>query len=431
MSGSLEETAVLEGHGPVFRRRPVWSWALVDWANSAFATTVMAGFFPVFFKQYWSAGVEVTESTFRLGLANTVASFVIAVGAPLLGAVADRAGRRMFLLVLATFLGATMSAGLYWASQGQWQLATALYVVGSLGFWWNSQFSDSLLTDVAAPHEYDAVSSFGYAMGYLGGGLLFIVNVLMVTQPAWFGLADAAAGVRTSFLTVGVWWVLFTVPAMLFVREVRPAVRPRVLRAMREGVDELLGTLRRVRQHRALLAFLLAYWFYIDGVNTVIKMAVDYGLSIGLPSAALLQALLLTQFVAFPASMGFGVIGRKFGPRAGIFLAIGVYAIATVAATFMTTARDFYALAVVIGLVQGGIQSLSRSYFGRLVPAGHAGEYFGFYNMMGKFASVLGPLLAGVTALLTRDPRLSILSIALLFIVGALLLARVPREVQG
>ena len=431
MSGNLEPSAAPAGHGPVFRRRPVWSWALVDWANSAFATTVMAGFFPVFFKQYWSAGVEVTESTFRLGLANTVASFVIAVGAPLLGAVADRAGRRMFLLVLATFLGSTMSAGLYWAGQGQWQLATALYVVGSLGFWWNSQFSDSLLTDVAAPHEYDAVSSFGYAMGYLGGGLLFIVNVLMVTQPAWFGLADAAAGVRTSFLTVGIWWVLFTVPAMLFVREVRPAVRPSVLRAMREGVAELLGTLRHVRQHRALLAFLLAYWFYIDGVNTVIKMAVDYGLSIGLPSAALLQALLLTQFVAFPASMGFGVIGRRFGPRSGIFLAIGVYAVATVAATFMTTEGDFYALAVVIGLVQGGIQSLSRSYFGRLVPAGHAGEYFGFYNMMGKFASVLGPLLAGITALLTRDPRLSILSIALLFVIGALLLARVPRDAQG
>ncbi len=412
----------------VLLRRPVWSWALVDWANSAFATTVMAGFFPVFFKQYWSVGVEVTESTFRLGIANTIASAFIALGAPLLGAVADRAGRRMFLLMLATFLGATMSCGLYWAGQGQWELASALYVLGSLGFWWNSQFSDSLLTDVAEPAEYDFVSAYGYAMGYLGGGLLFIANVLMVTQPAWFGLKDAAEGVRLSFLTVGVWWVLFTVPAMLFVREVRPAVRPTVWRAMVEGVTELRGTLSGLRSHRTLLAFLLAYWFYIDGVNTVIKMAVDYGLSIGLPSAALLKALLLTQFVGFPASIAFGALGRKWGPRTGIFIAIAVYAAATVAATFLKTENDFYLLAAVIGLVQGGIQSLSRAYFGRLVPAGRAGEYFGFYNMMGKFASVLGPLLAGVTALLTRDPRLSILSIALLFVIGALLLARVPRD---
>lgn len=412
----------------VLRRRPVWSWSLIDWANSAFATTVMAGFFPVFFKEYWSAGVEVTESTFRLGIANTIASAFIALGAPLLGAVADRAGRRMALLMLATFLGATMSCGLYWAGQGQWEVASALYVLGSLGFWWNSQFSDSLLTDVAAPAEYDFVSAYGYAMGYLGGGVLFIVNVLMVTQPAWFGLADAAEGVRLSFLTVGVWWVLFTLPAMLFVREVRPAVRPTVWRAMAEGVAELRGTLRSLRGHRTLLAFLLAYWFYIDGVNTVIKMAVDYGLSIGLPSAALLKALLLTQFVGFPASVAFGYLGRKWGPRTGIFIAIGVYFGATVAATFLQTENDFYALAAVIGLVQGGIQSLSRSYFGRLVPAGRAGEYFGFYNMMGKFASVLGPLLAGVTALLTRDPRLSILSVAVLFVIGAALLARVPRD---
>ena len=412
----------------VLLRRPVWSWALVDWANSAFATTVMAGFFPVFFKQYWSVGVEVTESTFRLGIANTIASAFIALGAPLLGAVADRAGRRMFLLMLATFLGATMSCGLYWAGQGQWELASALYVLGSLGFWWNSQFSDSLLTDVAEPAEYDFVSAYGYAMGYLGGGVLFIANVLMVTQPAWFGLKDAAEGVRLSFLTVGVWWVLFTVPAMLFVREVRPSVRPTVWRAMVEGVTELRGTLSGLRSHRTLLAFLLAYWFYIDGVNTVIKMAVDYGLSIGLPSDALLKALLLTQFVGFPAALAFGALGRKWGPRTGIFIAIAVYTGATVAASFLRTENDFYALAVVIGLVQGGIQSLSRSYFGRLVPPGRAGEYFGFYNMMGKFASVLGPLLAGVTAVLTRDPRLSILSVAVLFVIGAALLARVPRD---
>jgi MFS transporter, UMF1 family len=415
----------------VLLRRPVVSWALVDWANSAFATTVMAGFFPVFFKQYWSAGAEVTESTARLAFANSATSLLVALCAPLLGAVADRAGRRISLLAMATVLGAAMTGGLYFVGKGEWPMAVALYAAASLGFWGGNQFYDSLITDVATPREFDLVSAYGYSMGYLGGGLLFLVNVLMVTQPALFGLADAGEGVRVAFLTVAAWWLLFTIPALLFVKEQAPAVRPPVARAIREGIAELRGTLTHLRQHRTVVAFLLAYWFYIDGVNTIIKMAVDYGLSLGLPSNALIKALLLTQFVAFPAALAFGALARRTGPRTGIFIAIGVYTAATIGAAFLHTETHFYILAVVIGLVQGGIQSLSRSYYGRLVPAGKSGEFFGFYNMMGKFASVLGPALAGVTALLTRDPRMAIVSIALLFVIGAVLLARVPADAHA
>lgn len=415
----------------VLLRRPVLSWALLDWANSAFATTVMAGFFPVFFKQYWSAGAEVTESTARLAFANSATSLLVALSAPLLGAVADRAGRRISLLALATVLGAAMTGGLYFVGRGEWPMAVALYAAASLGFWGGNQFYDSLITDVAKPAEMDLVSAYGYSMGYLGGGLLFLVNVLMVTQPALFGLADAGEGVRIAFLTVAAWWLLFTVPALLFVKEQVPAVRPPVGRAIREGIAELRTTLTHLRQHRTVVAFLLAYWFYIDGVNTIIKMAVDYGLSLGLPSNALIKALLLTQFVAFPAALAFGAMARRTGPRTGIFIAIGVYAAATVGAAFLQTEQHFYVLAVVIGLVQGGIQSLSRSYYGRLVPPGKSGEFFGFYNMMGKFASVLGPALAGLTALLTRDPRMAIVSIALLFVIGAVLLARVPADAHA
>jgi UMF1 family MFS transporter len=410
-------------------RRPVVAWALYDWANSAFATTVMAGFFPVFFKQYWSIGVEASVSTFRLGLANGVASFVIAVLAPLLGAIADRGGVRVRLLALATVLGAASTGGLYLVQEGQWQLAAVLYGIASLGFWSGVTFYDALLLDVAEDrNELDMVSSFGYALGYIGGGLLFAFNVYMTLRPGAFGLESAADAVRLSFLSVAAWWVLFSVPVVLFVREARPAQPLGIAAASRAGLRELRVTVEHIRAYKPLVWFLFAYWLYIDGVNTVIKMAVDYGLSLGFPQQSLIAALLLTQFVAFPAALAFGWLGSKIGARNGIFLALAVYAGATIGAYRMDSSFDFYALAVTIGLVQGGVQALSRSYFGSLVPAGKQGEFFGFYNMMGKFAAVLGPMLVGFTALATGSTRAGILSVVLLFVVGAALLWRARIE---
>ena len=404
------------------RRRPVLAWAFYDWANSAFATTVMAGFFPVFFKQHWNLGVPVTESTFRLGLTSGIASALIALVAPVLGAIADRSGARVRLLMGFTVMGAAATAALALVPAGQWQVAAALYLAGSLGFWAGIVFSDSLLLHVAEPREYDLVSGFGYAMGYLGGGLLFAVNVAMTLRPAWFGLADAAQAVKVSFVMVGLWWLIFALPLAFSVREQATGTRLAPSAAVRQGFGELARTLREIRRYRPILWFLAAYWLYIDGVNTVIKMAVDYGLSLGFEAAQLLAALLLTQFVAFPAALAFGWLGQRIGARKGIFVALAVYAAATCYAYFLRDVRDFYLLAVVIGLVQGGVQSLSRSYFGRLVPEGKSSEFFGFYNMMGKFAAVIGPLLTGVVAKLTGDPRLSILSILLLFVAGAALL---------
>lgn len=410
-------------------RRPVVGWAMYDWANSAFATTVMAGFFPVYFKQYWNAGVLASESTFRLGLANGLASVVVALLAPVVGAIADKSGARVKLLLLFTVLGAALTCALFLVERGDWQAAALLYAGASLGFWGGNQFYDSLLTDVAEPEDYDLVSGFGYSLGYLGGGLLFVVNVLMVTKPDAFGIADASAAVKLSFVTVGVWWLLFSVPTVLFVKERRTAAPLPAAAAVRAGLRELVDTLAHVRANRNLLWFLLAYWFYIDGVNTIIKMAVDYGLSLGLPQAGLMKALLLTQFVGFPAALAFGWLGSRLGARTGIFVAIAVYAGAAGYAYFLRTEAQFYGLAVVIGLVQGGIQSLSRALYGRLVPAGKAGEFFGFYNMMGKAAAIIGPLLSGTVTLLTGDPRLGIVSIVLLFVVGGAFLARVrePR----
>jgi len=411
----------------VLRRRPVVAWAFYDWANSAFATTVMAGFFPVFFKEYWNAGVAATESTFRLGLLNGIGAAVIALLAPVLGAIADRAGSRVRMLLLATLLGCAATAGLALVAQGHWVTAALLYMLASLGFWGGVVFNDSLLLHVAEPDEYDLVSGYGYSLGYLGGGLLFAINVFMTLKPQLFGLADAGEAVRMSFVMVGAWWLLFAMPCVLVVKERRTVASVGVAEAIRRGMHELHNTLGEVRRYRPVLWFLAAYFLYIDGVNTVIKMAVDYGLSLGFGPADLMKALLLTQFVGFPAALAFGLLGRRIGARRGIFLALTVYAAVTCYAYFIDSARDFYVLAVAVGLVQGGIQSLSRSYFGRLVPTGKSAEFFGFYNMMGKFAAVLGPLLMAVTALLTGNSRLSILSILALFVAGGTLLVLAAR----
>jgi MFS transporter, UMF1 family len=409
----------------ILTRRAVFGWAMYDWANSSFATTVMAGFFPLFFKQYWNVGVAATESTFRLGIANGIASFVVAFMAPLIGAIADKGGARVRLLGLFTALGAILTVGFYFVGKGDWSTAAILYIGASLGFWGGNQFYDSLLTDVAEQSEYDLVSGYGFALGYLGGGLLFALNVAMVTHPAWFGLADAGAAVRWSFVSVGVWWMLFTFFPLTLVRERRAQEPLPAMAAIRAGGRELLVTIRNLRGETTLLWFLLAYWFYIDGVNTIIKMAVDYGLSLGLQQTSLITALLLVQFVGFPAALAFGWLGQKIGARTGILIGIAVYAGIAGYAYFLKSETEFFVMALIIGLVQGGIQSLSRSLFGRLVPVGKAGEFFGFYNLMGKAAAILGPTLTGVVALLTHDSRLAILSIVILFVIGAVFLLRV------
>jgi UMF1 family MFS transporter len=408
-------------------RRRILSWAFYDWANSAFATTVMAGFFPVFFKQYWSSGLTTADSTFYLGAVNSLASLIIVLLAPMLGAIADQiSARRRFLLVF-TCLGVLASAALYWVAQGFWPAALALYLLGILGFSGANVFYDALLMDAAPASRFDQVSALGFALGYLGGGLLFAFNVLMTLQPNWFGLENAAQAVRYAFLSVALWWALFAVPLFLFVPERAAPRQVRWQQAVRGGFAQLWSTLRHVREMPQVSLFLLAYWLYIDGVDTVVRMAVDYGLALGFQANSLMVALLITQFVGFPAALVFGRLGASRGPKQGIMLGIFVYLLVVLWAFQMASEWEFYALAVAIGLVQGGIQALSRSLYARLIPAARSGEFFGFYNMLGKFAAVLGPITVGWVAVVSGSARLSILSISLFFIAGALLLARVQE----
>ncbi|MBN2397784.1 MAG: MFS transporter [Deltaproteobacteria bacterium] len=417
-------------------RKSIISWALYDWANSAFATTVMAAFFPIFFKKFWSAGVDPVESTAKLGLANSIAGMLVALCAPVLGAIADRGGAKKKFLLFFAFMGVVMTASLYLVSQGDWVLAIAVYVLATVGFSGGNIFYDSLLPAVASDKRMDFVSALGFSLGYLGGGLLFALNVTMTLKPALFGFADAGTAVRFSFLSVAAWWALFSIPVFLFVRE--PAGEKTVAAgaAVAGGLRQLRRTFEEIRHLRVIFLFLIAYWLYIDGVDTIIRMALDYGMSIGFDSNDLILALLITQFVGFPSAIAFGYLGGKIGTKRSIYIAIAVYLCVTIYASFITRASEFYVLAIVIGLVQGGIQALSRSLYARMIPVDKAGEFFGFYNLIGKFSVVAGPIFIGVTALLVRSmgyssdiaSRVSITSIAVLFVAGAVLLFFVDEK---
>jgi UMF1 family MFS transporter len=408
--------------------RKILSWALYDWANSAYATVVMAGFFPVFFKQYWAAGLSVNESTFALGAANSLGSVLIALCAPVLGAIADRAGARIRLLLFFTVIGAAATAALYLVTQGDYVAALALYVIATLGFMGGNLFYDALIVEVAPEDRYDRVSAWGYALGYLGGGLLFAVLVAMAVYPQRFGFADGAQVVRLSFIVTAVWWLVFSLPVLLFVQEKKAAVPATLAATIRGGFGQFLATLRHLRQMRVIMLFLVAYWLYIDGVDTIIRMAVDYGLALGFNSNDLITALLITQFIGFPAAVVFGRLGERLGTKGAIYIAIAVYMGVTVWAAFIDSVLEFYQIAVVIGLVQGGIQSLSRSLYARLIPPDKTAEFFGFYNMLGKFATVIGPIAMGWVGLLTGSARFSVLALLVLFGLGAVLLHFVDIE---
>lgn len=412
----------------ILSRRPVLAWALYDWANSAFATTVIAVFFPVYYSTL-TADMDAQDSQFWFTLTLSASSLLIAVAAPLLGAIADHCGGRKKFLATFAMLGILMSVALVWVHAGLWWMGLLLYGFGSIGFSGANIFYDSLLMEVADEAEYDMVSAYGYALGYIGGGLLFTLNVLMVTQPSWFGFPSAAVALSASFISVAAWWGIFMLPLLLTVKEpVRPN-RPHLRLAIKKGLTQLLHTCRELRQMKTLLLFLVAYWFYIDGVNTIIKIAVFFGDRIlGLPHESLIIAVLLTQFVAFPATLLFGYLGSKIGAQRGILIGLLVYlAVVIYAWQWLDSSTDFYYLAIAIGLVQGGVQSLSRSLYARLVPPNRISEFFGFFNMVGKFAAIFGPLLIAMTPLVIvrATARDSILSLLGLFLIGGYLLSRV------
>ena len=409
-------------------KKTVISWALYDWANSAFAVTVIAGFFPIFLKLYWAAEVSPQESTYYLGLANSSAGLILFIFAPILGAISDHSQSKKRFLFFFSYLGILTCSGLAFIAKGNWQWALSLYILAFIGFTQGETFYNSLLTSVATIKQLDFISSLGYASGYIGGGLFFLFSVIMYLKPEWFGIASSVTSIKLSFILVGIWWALFSLPIFLLFKEKKLGGARGVFSSISQGIKQLKNTAKQIKQHKKIFYFLIAYWFYIDGATTLIKMAVDYGVALGFPPSSLIIALLLVQFVAFPATLLYYKFGQFIGVKRAILLAILAYSVATVLGAFISTPLHFYLLAIVIGCFQGGLFALSRSYYAKLIPQNQEGEFFGFFSMWTRFASLLGPFLVGIVAKYSGNSRIAILAIVILFLIGAFLFYRTTDD---
>jgi len=409
--------------------KSAWSWALYDWANSAFATTVMAGFFPIFFKSYWASDLSDAESTFAIGSVNSLVGLIIAFSAPILGAFADAGESKRKFLFSFGLLGIITTGYLFFIPDSSWQLAIVFYGLGVIGFSGANVFYDSLLVTVSKEEERNRTSALGFSLGYLGGGILFLINVIMYLYPSWFGLKNQIDAVLWSFMLVALWWFIFSLPIYLNVKEpIQSSSSKSINRIVKEAFSSLLNTARSIKEYKSAVIFLLAYFLYMDGVDTIIRMATSYGSDIGLSATSMIQALLLTQFVGFPATLVFGYYADKFGYKYSLSFAIIVYIFVVLFSSQMDTAMEFYVVACVVGLVQGGVQAISRSFFSTLIPTNKAAEFFGFYNFIGKSSVFIGPFMVSGIALVSGNPSYGILSLLILFIPGLILLWMVPNK---
>ena len=411
-------------------KKTVFGWTMYDWANSAFATTIMAAVLPTFYSTVAGASLEKTTATAYWGYTQSIAMLIVAVIAPILGATADYSRSKKKFLTFFIFLGAISTGFLYYAGEGDYLFVSALFIIGMLGFSGGNVFYDAFLPEIAPKEKMDYVSSKGYAYGYLGGGLLLLINLLMILKPALFGISDTLTATKLSFLSVGIWWLLFSVPLFKYVHEDKTnADIKRVKKSyFTVGIQRVKNTIKDLKQYKELLKFLVAFWLYNDGISTIIKMATIYGSEIGIDTNDLITALLITQFVGFPFALLFGKMAGKIGSKKSLYLALWTYVLITIFGYFMQTAVHFYILAVVVGFVQGGSQAISRSIFGSMVPIRKTAEFFGFYSISSKFAAIFGPAIFGFVALTTGSSRNAIFSLIIFFLVGIWLLSKVDIE---
>jgi len=407
-------------------KRIINAWCLYDWGSSAFSTTIEAAVLPVYFEQVVAASLAANLATVYWGYTNAVSLLIIALLAPVLGSIADYAGSKKRLLVSFAVIGILATALMVLIQAGDWPLALVLFLFGTIGLGGSYVFYDALLPHVARSEDIDYVSSKGYALGYLGGGILLAINIVMI-QVLFKG---STLGPRLSFLTVAIWWAIFTIPLLRHVPE-PPADTAGLgvgINPLTAGFRRLRQTFRDLRKYRQLFFFLVAFWLYNDGIGTIIKMATIYGSEIGIKMIDLIGALLLTQFVGIPFSLLFGKFSGKIGTKRAIMLGLGWYTLIAIAGYFMSRAWHFWVLAFMVGMVQGGTQALSRSLFGLMAPKARSGEFFGFYDVSSKFAGIAGPFLFALVGQLTGSSRLSIISLIIFFIGGIVLLSRVNEK---
>jgi MFS transporter, UMF1 family len=406
------------------------AWAMYDWANSAVQCTIITAVFPIYFASVAGADLPPAVATERFATATTLALVIVAVMAPILGAYADYAGAKKRLLAVFLAIGVSATAAMFFITRGEWQFAALLFIIVNIGVSASFVFYDSLLPHIAGPDEMDRVSSAGYALGYVGGGLLLAINLAWILKPALFGLGDAGVASRLSFLSVAVWWLVFSIP--MFRRVPEPAVRPQNLHGhggpIVASVRQLVVTLRDLRRYRQAFLMLVAFLIYNDGIGTMIRMAGPYGKEIGLPENALITAFVMVQFVGIPFAFAFGWLAGRIGAKTSIFVALIVYVAISIVAYYMTTAWQFFLLSFLVATVQGGSQALSRSLFASMIPPEKSSEFFGFFGVFEKFAGIVGPALFAITVRATGSSRNAILSVIAFFVVGAALLWMVDVE---
>lgn len=427
----------MTGEGGVLRklglhRRELRSWAMYDWANSAFATTIMAAVLPIYYVQVAGSTLPSNVALSYWAYTAAIALAIIVIASPVLGAIADYLGAKKKFLAGFMVLGVVATAGLGFVGEGEWILASFFFILGNIGFTGSIVFYAALLPHIASDDELDRVAAGGWAVGYVGGGLLLVINAAMIVNPGWFGLADAGVASRVAFVSVAVWWALFSIPLFRHVseppRRIEPSEEGLGLNAVRIGFRRLAETLGEIRQYRQLVLFMAAFFFYSDGIGTIIKMATAYGSQIGLGTEALIGALLVVQFVGVPFTFAFGALAGKIGARNGIMIALMVYAGISIFGFFVTQAWHFWVLAFAVGTVQGGAQSLSRGLFASMIPRAKSSEFFAFFSVFEKMAGILGPVVFGVASQVTGTGRMGILAVVVFFIAGMLLLRRVDID---
>ena len=406
------------------------AWAWYDWANSVYFTTVITAVFPGFFATYAAAGLEPAQATARFGLITTASVAVVAIVSPVLGALADYSGIKKKLLAVFMTIGVLACASMALITEGNIALASALFFIGNIGVSGSLVFYDSLLPHVAKPEETDRVSAAGYAMGYVSGGLLLLINLAWILQPERFGFDSAVSAIRASFVAVALWWAVFSLPLFRTVREPGPPRGGHHRVDIGAAFSRLAQTFREIRKYRHAFLMFIAMLLYQDGIQTIIRMAAVYGAEVGIEQTSQIAAFVMVQFVGIPFAFLFGALGSRIGTKRCIFIAIGVYALATVLAFFMTSVVHFFILAFLIATVQGGAQALSRALFARLIPRDRTSEFFGFFAVAERFATVFGPAIFTISVMLTGNSKSAILAILGLFVAGAAVLSKVD-EAEG
>ena len=401
---------------------------MYDWANSAFATTIIAAFLPIYYSQVAASQLPKVVATAYWGYTTAIALAIIAVLSPVLGAIADYMGAKKRFLAVFMGFGATFTALLWFIGDGEWLLASVIFIVANVGFAGANVFYEALLPSVAREHDIDRVSTAGYALGYFGGGVLLALNVAWYLSPQSFGFSDVGQAVRASFVSAALWWALFSLPLFRTVREPDPQLRSTEtagLNPAKVGFSRVAATLKEIRGHPDLFVFLLAFLIYNDGVGTIIRMAAIYGEEIGIGTGHLIGALLLVQFVGVPFTFAFGQFATRMSAKSGVFVCLAAYSAIAVLGFFMSEAWQFWGLAAGVAMVQGGIQGLSRSLYASMIPLGRSTEFFGFYSVSSKFAGIAGPLVFAAVGQSMGTSRWGILSLVVFFVVGAVLLTRV------